>query len=233
MRIAVCDDEEKYRVHVKTELEKIVNSIDVVIDSFAQGEDLLKKIENKPYDIIFLDIEMPTMDGITIAKKIREQSENMELVFLTNHVEYALEGYEVNALRYLTKPVNPVKLQEVISYMIKREKNRKIIWVKNKDCEEKILVTDIIFMEAQNQKVEIHTKDKVYVHRYNMGDYEKELETDGFFRIHRGYQVALGSIESFGHHEVRMEDGTVLPVSKTKEKKLKDALFQYVKEVAI
>ena len=77
MRIAVCDDEEKYRVHVKTELEKIVNSIDVVIDSFAQGEDLLKKIENKPYDIIFLDIEMPTMDGITIAKKIREQSENM------------------------------------------------------------------------------------------------------------------------------------------------------------
>ncbi|MBQ6993017.1 MAG: LytTR family DNA-binding domain-containing protein [Lachnospiraceae bacterium] len=233
MRIAVCDDEEKYRVHVKTELEKIVNSIDVVIDSFAQGEDLLKKIENKPYDIIFLDIEMPTMDGITIAKKIREQSENMELVFLTNHVEYALEGYEVNALRYLTKPVNPVKLQEVISYMIKREKNRKIIWVKNKDCEEKILVTDIIFMEAQNQKVEIHTKDKVYVHRYNMGDYEKELETDGFFRIHRGYLVALGSIESFGHHEVRMEDGTVLPVSKTKEKKLKDALFQYVKEVAI
>ena len=136
MRIAVCDDEEKYRVHVKTELEKIVNSIDVVIDSFAQGEDLLKKIENKPYDIIFLDIEMPTMDGITIAKKIREQSENMELVFLTNHVEYALEGYEVNALRYLTKPVNPVKLQEVISYMIKREKNRKIIWVKNKDCED-------------------------------------------------------------------------------------------------
>lgn len=233
MRIAVCDDEEKYRVHVKTELEKIVNSIDVVIDSFAQGEDLLKKIENKPYDIIFLDIEMPAMDGITIAKKIREQSENMELVFLTNHVEYALEGYEVNALRYLTKPVNPVKLQEVISYMIKREKNRKIIWVKNKDCEEKILVTDIIFMEAQNQKVEIHTKDKVYVHRYNMGDYEKELETDGFFRIHRGYLVALGSIESFGHHEVRMEDGTVLPVSKTKEKKLKDALFQYVKEVAI
>ena len=233
MRIAVCDDEEKYRVHVKTELEKIVNSIDVVIDSFAQGEDLLKKIENKPYDIIFLDIEMPTMDGITIAKKIREQNENMELVFLTNHVEYALEGYEVNALRYLTKPVNPVKLQEVISYMIKREKNRKIIWVKNKDCEEKILVTDIIFMEAQNQKVEIHTKDKVYVHRYNMGDYEKELETDGFFRIHRGYLVALGSIESFGHHEVRMEDGTVLPVSKTKEKKLKDALFQYVKEVAI
>ena len=233
MRIAVCDDEEKYRVHVKTELEKIVNSIDVVIDSFAQGEDLLKKIENKPYDIIFLDIEMPTMDGITIAKKIREQSENMELVFLTNHVEYALEGYEVNALRYLTKPVNPVKLQEVISYMIKREKNRKIIWVKNKDCEEKILVTDIIFMEAQNQKVEIHTKDKVYVHRYNMGDYEKELETDGFFRIHRGYLVALGSIVSFSHHEVRMEDGTVLPVSKTKDQTLIDALFQYVKEVAI
>lgn len=233
MRIAICDDEEKYRIHVKEELENIINSLDVVIDSFAQGEELLKKLEKQSYDIIFLDIEMPTMDGITLAKKIREQSEKIELVFLTGHVEYALEGYEVNALRYLTKPVNPVKLQEVISYIIKREKNKKTIWVKNKEYEEKILVSDIIFIEAQNQNVEIHTKDKVYVHRYNMGDYEKELKTDGFFRIHRGYLVALGSIESLGQHEVQMENGTTLPISKTKEKQLKEALFQYVKEVAI
>ena len=233
MRIAICDDEEKYRGHVKTELEKMINSIDVVIDSFAQGEDLLKKLENQSYDIIFLDIEMPIMYGITLAKKIREQSEIIELVFLTGHIEYALEGYEVNALRYLTKPVNPEKLQEVISYILKREKNKKIIWIKNKEYEEKILVTEIVFMEAQNQNVEIHTKDKVYVHRYNIGDYEKELKADGFFRIHRGYLVALGSIESFGHHEVQMENGTVLPVSKTKEKQLKEALFHYVKEAAI
>lgn len=233
MRIAICDDEEKYREHVKQELEKIISSLDTVIDVFSQGEDLLKRLEKQTYDIIFLDIEMPSMDGITLARKIREQSEKIELVFLTSHVEYALEGYEVNALRYLTKPVNPIKLQEVIAYIIKRDKNKKTIWIKNKEYEEKVLLTDIIYMEAQNQNVEIHTKDKVFVHRYNMGDYEKELKKDGFFRIHRGYLVALGSIESLGQHEVQMEDGTVLPISKTKEKQLKEALFQYVKEVAM
>ena len=88
-------------------------------------------------------------------------------------------------------------------------------------------------MEAQNQNIRVVTSNGEYVNRYNLSDYEKEMTEYGFFRIHRGYLVALGSIESFGHHEVRMEDGTVLPVSKTKEKTLKDALFQYVKEVAI
>lgn len=233
MRIAICDDEEIYRFNLRNELEKIIKSLDVVIDSFESGIELLKRFEKQEYDLIFLDIEMSQMDGITLSKRIREMSEKAEIVFLTSHIEFALEGYEVNALRYLTKPVKVEKLQEVISFLMKREQNKKSIWVRNKEYEEKVQISEIIYFEAQNQNVEIHTKDRIYVHRYNIGDYERELQKDGFFRIHRGYLVALGCIESIGQGEVKMEGGMSLPISKSKEKQLKEALFSYVREAAI
>ena len=77
------------------------------------------------------------------------------------------------------------------------------------------------------------TKSGNYCVRYNMADYETELEADGFFRIHRGYLVSLGHIKSIGKNEVTMNDRTVLPVSRTKDKALKEALFQYIRREAI
>lgn len=233
MRIAICDDEKIYRKQLMTELEKIIKSLDVIIDEYDNGKELIDKYDKYKYELVFLDIEMPAMNGIDLARALRVKSDTLEIVFLTGHIEYALEGYEVNALRYLTKPVNPQKLQEVISFITKKESNKKCIWIKNKDYEEKVLLSDIIYMEAQNQNVEICTRNGTYVHRYNLGDYEKELENEGFCRIHRGYIVALGSIKSIKSREIYVEGDIALPISKSKEKLLKEKLFAYVKEEAI
>ena len=97
--------------------------MDVIVDAFADGRKLIERFEKAPYEVVFLDIEMPEMDGITLAKKLREMDGNVYLVFLTGHVEYAVEGYEVNALRYLTKPVKEEKLKEVLRFVM--EKNTK------------------------------------------------------------------------------------------------------------
>ncbi len=111
MRIAICDDEEIYRVQLKTILDKLLINVDYDIDTFSDGNILSDAFGKCPYDLVFLDIEMPAVDGITLARKIRAKSENAFIVFLTSHIEYALEGYEVNALRYLTKPVDIDKLK--------------------------------------------------------------------------------------------------------------------------
>ena len=103
MRIAICDDEERYRIELKTILNKLLINADLNIDTFDDGNILADAFAASPYDLVFLDIEMPALDGITLAKKIRSRSENVFIVFLTSHIEYALEGYEVNALRYLTR----------------------------------------------------------------------------------------------------------------------------------
>ena len=187
----------------------------------------------RPYDLVFLDIEMPEMDGIATARKLREKSREVPIIFLTSHIEYALEGYEVNALRYLTKPINSTKLYEVLDFVASQMQEQKVLWVKTDLSEERVHMKEILFMEAQNQNILISTKKNAYTVRYNLSDYEQELREDGFFRIHRGYLVALRHIKSVEKSQVTLVDNTVLPVSRSKEKELKNALFQYMRKEAI
>ena len=130
MRIAICDDEEQFRAGLRALITKLIGDLDPEINSFHDGHDLLAEFDRKPYDIVFLDIEMPEMDGITLARTLRSRSSEVLIVFLTGHVEYAIEGYEVNALRYLTKPVTTEIIQgQITLYAIGLKYQRKITYV--------------------------------------------------------------------------------------------------------
>lgn len=233
MRIAICDDQAVCLEQTLSAVRKCVSVAEAHIDLFKSGLTLLKEFKTRPYDMVFLDIEMPEIDGITLAKKLRKLSADVHIIFLTSHIEFALEGYEVNALRYLTKPVDPNKLRDVLSIVMERMRQQRILWIKTDMGEQKLLVKDILFMEAQNQNILIYTTKDSYCVRYNLSDYEKELVQDGFFRIHRGYLVSLSRIKSIGKGEITLNNNTVLPVSRTKEKNLKEALFQHIRKEAL
>ncbi|MBQ7003723.1 MAG: response regulator transcription factor [Oscillospiraceae bacterium] len=233
MRIAICDDENQCRLQAVQAIQDCTRNPDVLTDVFENGRAFLQAFRKHPYDLVFLDIEMPEMDGITLARHLRELHRDVPIVFLTSHIEYALEGYEVNALRYLTKPIQSEKLHEVLTHVMARMQAQRTLWLKTEGGEVRVPVGDILWLEAQNQNILIRTADRDYTVRYNLGEYEAELAQDGFFRIHRGYLVALRHVKSLGKHEVTLSDNTVLPVSRTKEKSLKEALFQYIREESI
>ena len=232
VRIAICDDEEKYRITLKTILDKLLTNIDYNIDTFDDGNNLYEAFSGTTYDLVFLDIEMPAVDGITLAKKIRSRSENVFIVFLTSHIEYALEGYEVNALRYLTKPVDIEKLKEVIRYVQEKQGSSRQIIIKEDGEEILIDINDVIYMESMNQNVRIVTAKGEHVIRYNIGDFEDQLKNDGFFRIHRGYLISLSKVKKFSKNDVIMEGDEALPVSRSNLKPLKEALYSYVEGTA-
>ncbi len=235
MRIAVCDDEEKFRIDERNLIDKLAGSLDVVVDAFSDGNDLIAAFDKKPYDVLFLDIEMPAMDGITLAKKLRARSEDIYIVFLTGHVEYALQGYEVNAIRYLTKPVKEDKLREVLRFVMDKNVSKRQLMIRE-DGEELLLnISDIVYFEAQNQYVMIYSSGEEHLVRYNIGDFEEKLKNDGFFRIHRGYLVSLGKVKKLVKNEVIMDmsrSEVSLPVSRSNLKALKDALYTYVENTA-
>lgn len=228
MRIAICDDEEIYRIELKTILDKLLINVDYDIDTFSDGTILYESFAGQPYDLVFLDIEMPAVDGITLAKNIRSLSETVFIVFLTGHVEYALEGYEVNALRYLTKPVDIEKLREVIRYVQEKQGSSRQIIVKEEGEEIVVDIGDVIYMEAMNQNVKIVTVKGEHFIRYNIGDFEEQLKNDGFFRIHRGYLISLSKVKKLAKNDVIMDNGITLPVSRSNLKLLKEALYSYV-----
>ena len=232
MRIAVCDDEELFRIEYKSVLDKVLINAEYDIDTFSGGSSLYEAFLKNPFDLVFLDIEMPGIDGITLAKRLRAVSENVQIVFLTSHIEYALEGYEVNALRYLVKPVDMNKLSEVLKYIQDKKNNSRQIMIKQEGEDIVIDISDIIYMESMDKNVRIVTSKSEYITRYNISDYEEELKNSGFLRIHRGYLISLSKVKKIVKNDVVMDGDISLPVSRSNIKTLKDALYAYVEGTA-
>ena len=232
MRIAVCDDEELFRIEFKSVLDKVLINAEYDIDTFSGGSSLYEAFLKNPFDLVFLDIEMPGIDGITLAKRLRAVSENVQIVFLTSHIEYALEGYEVNALRYLVKPVDMNKLSEVLKYIQDKKNNSRQIMIKQEGEDIVIDISDIIYMESMDKNVRIVTSKSEYITRYNISDYEEELKNSGFLRIHRGYLISLSKVKKIVKNDVVMDGEISLPVSRSNIKALKDALYAYVEGTA-
>lgn len=232
MRIAVCDDEELFRIEFKTILDKVLVNSEYDIDTFSGGSSLYEAFLKNPFDLVFLDIEMPGIDGITLAKRLRAVSENVQIVFLTSHIEYALEGYEVNALRYLVKPVDINKLGEVLKYIQDKKNNSRQIMIKQEGEDIVIDISDVIYIESLDKNVRIVTSKSEYITRYNISDYEEELKNSGFFRSHRSYLISLSKVKKIVKNDVVMDGDISLPVSRSNVKALKEALYAYVEGTA-
>ncbi len=233
MKIAICDDEMIEIEDTKKKLEHVYDNLNLLIDCYTDCRQFLKKTASIAYDLVILDIEMPQMLGIEAAKLIRAAGNDTAIVFLTSHLEYALKGYEVNALRYLTKPVDEKQLSEVISYLIGQRSKQKRILLKNGDDIVMAVVKDIIYLEAQNQDIRIVTSENEYSRRYNLRDYEEELSEYGFIRCHRSYLINLEHVSRISGKEIIMDNGHKVPLSRMKEKKVRQALFSFVEKSAL
>ena len=232
MRIAICDDEPQFLSDFCRITSRLYQSLDILTDSFTSGGELLRQFRQRPYDLVFLDIEMPEMDGLSLAEQLRALSSEVNIVFLTGHIEYAIRGYEVNALRYLTKPAEEQKIKAVIDHVLQKLENEKTIWIKFDSETIRLRLAEILFIESRNQNVIISTASDSYSVRGNISNYEERLTPEGFFRIHRSYLAALSKIQRINGKEAVMEDGTVLPVSRSKEARLREALFSFVSREA-
>lgn len=233
MRIAICDDEQLALLRTKETLEKAYKSIDLVVDIYTNGNKLSEVSATYKYDLIILDVEMPLIDGIETAKKLRRLGDETAIVFLTSHIEYALKGYEVNALRYLMKPANVEQIREIINHLLESQKKIKQLLIKSERDSIMLNVDKIIYMEAQNQDIRIVTKDEEFCHRYNLKDYEEELKEYYFIRCHRSYLVNISHIMRILGKEIIMDNSHNIPLSRTKEKKIKQALCEFVKREAL
>ena len=235
MRIAVCDDERYFRDLITEKINEIYkDDIDMVIRTFEDGFDFLKNYyENiDAYDMIFLDIEMENINGIDTAKEIRKLNKDVNIVFLTGHDEFAKDGYEVNAFRYLSKPIQEDKLIEAIESIKKKSDSVKKILLSSKGEEILIKIKEIIYMEAQNKDIYIHTIHNIYNEKNNLTHYEEILKNYGFFRVHRSYLINLDFVKSFTSKEIVLDNEEKIYLSRLKYKTFKEHLYAYIKRTA-
>ena len=209
-KIAICDDLESDRDYLKDLLNKwaINNSHLLNIDTFSSAESFLFHYEEtKDYDILLLDIEMGLMDGVSMAKKIRQDNDAVQIIFITGYSDYIAEGYEVNALHYLMKPVKKEKLFSVLERAIdKIGKNDVVLNMETANGMVRVPIYQIRFAEVFGNYVTIHANDDVVV-KMTLNEIEKLLD-ERFYRVGRSVIVNLNEVSRVTKTDIKLLDGT-------------------------
>ena len=209
-KIAICDDLESDRDYLKDLLNKwaINNSHLLNIDTFSSAESFLFHYEEtKDYDILLLDIEMGLMDGVSMAKKIRQDNDAVQIIFITGYSDYIAEGYEVNALHYLIKPVKEEKLFSVLERAIEKvNKNDVVLNMDSANGMVRVPIYQIRFAEVFGNYVTIHAYDDVVV-KMTLNELEKILD-ERFYRVGRSVIVNLNEASRVTRTEIKLLDGT-------------------------
>ena len=229
-RIAIAEDDEACARQLREYLDRYgrENGEELEVRWFPDGLELVE--EYRPiYDLILLDIEMPHLDGMTAAQKIRRADSEVLILFITNMAKYAISGYEVEALGFMLKPVNyfslSLKLKKAFSYLHSRA--QKSLMVPTQEGMQQISASDIRYAEVADHRLQIHTAQGVYTMRGTLQELEEELEGQHFARCNKGYLVNLRHIHLIKSDRVVVAGGDELLMSRRKKEEFLLAVTEY------
>ena len=212
MQIAICDDEKSVGQILKQKVKKRLP--DANIELYLSAEALIAS-GCKP-DLLFLDIQMPGMDGMQAAKILRRKNEDMVLIFVTAAEEYVFQAFDVGAFHYLVKPFSDEKFDEVLKRAVQtigkhseKESDERYMMVQSAGSHIKVFFRDIVYAEVYNRKVIIHTRNSDIEYYGKMRELSEMAGAD-FFRTHRAYLVHFKYVERYDAGCVTMENGTAL-----------------------
>lgn len=215
-KIAICDDDKADRQYIEALVEKWAknagHSVQVAVFESAESF-LFHYAAEQDYDILLLDIEMGEMDGVTMAKMLRKDNDAVQIVFITGYSDYISEGYEVEAIHYLMKPVKEEKLAEVLARAAEKlARNEKCLYFETAGETVRIPVYQIRYADVMGNYVTIHAAEDVKV-KMTLGNLEKELD-ERFFRVGRSSIVNLTQIARVTKTEIRLSGGEAIPLPK-------------------
>ena len=227
-RAAICDDNPADITYLDTMLKKWANDTGtaIQIESFPSAEAFLFQYEDdKAYDILFLDIEMGEVSGMELAKKIRQENRTVQIIFITGYMEYIAEGYDVDALHYLLKPVTETKLRDVLARAVDKLKHKeKELYFHNTDSSMvRIPLYEIRYLEVRKNYV--HAKED-YTVKKTLHELEKELD-DSFFRTGRSFIVNLAFVKKVTKTQVYLKDESIIPLSRNLYEAVNRAIIKY------
>ncbi|NLO10636.1 MAG: response regulator transcription factor [Clostridiales bacterium] len=220
MKIALVDDEVLYLKKLKEQVCSALNKlgIDYDIHSFHSGKEFLDS--DKSFDLIYLDIEMPIIDGINTAKLYRERHNKGLIIFLTNHMEMIQSGYLVNAFRFIEKNGRDDKFNEALQSAIVTISDRKKELITTIDGADIVLEhEDILYIEAADRGIKVVTIYDIFFSKEKISDMRRKLGGSCFYQSHRAFIVNLNHILRYDKRDIYLKGGhcALLSVKKTNE----------------
>lgn len=223
-------------LHTSAQLESALidimrkRSMTYVIEKFQTVEGMYRELERQHFDLMFLEIGLPEMDGIEISRYIREDLKNymVKLVYLSSVDVLAKELCNFAPIAYLTKPFNDSKVMEVMErYFYITDQSKQILRYTKRTKEYTIPCSEIMYLESNKHRIIIHTKDKKDEFYDTMDNVYNKLKDYNFLRIHKSFAVNSRFIKNCISQEVEMLDGRILPISRARRKEVHERNIQF------
>ena len=232
VKLAVCDDDKIMVDHISDKLREYYAECE--INKYEDGESLLADSRRQLFDALFLDIDMPGLNGMELAEKIRRENKYVKIVFVTNKEEFVYAAYKYQVFRFVRKSFLEQELLEVMADLLEALKSEnEYISIETASGMMEIKIRDIKYIESQLHRSIINTVDNKFEVRTSISEYEKLLESSGFIRTHKGYLVNFRYIYSVGNTDVNLTDKSKIPLSRNKIKETKTKLQIYTRSIQI
>ena len=230
LRFAVCDDDQDYARYIEglaADWAKAAGTA-LEIERFPSAQAFLFRYEERrDFDVLLLDIEMDGMDGVELAKAVRRDNDDIQIVFVTGYADYIAEGYEVSALHYLTKPVDEGKLFQVLTRAVGRlRRNEPALTLELPGETVRLPLGKIRYLEVAHNYVTVHA-DRDYNLKRPLGELEQELGGQ-FYRIGRSCVVNLNFVSRVTRTSVELSGGGSLPLPRGQYEGLNRAIIERI-----
>lgn len=239
MKIAICDDDKRIRELIGESVREVSESVE--IETFCDAGGILAPESDA--DIVFLDIQMPGVDGMNAARLLRADGRNTVIVFVTAFEDQVFRAFDVGALNFIVKPFGRERLREVIKSAIRQAEKLNLIEKKLAVTEEKkqapraitvraggtntrVILSDIAYAEIFDRRIILHMKDRDNIEYYGRISELEKIAGRDFFRVHRAYLVNLEYVRSYDSRQVRAADADI-PVARGRYQDFVKAYLSY------
>lgn len=229
MRILICDDEEKYINELKVHIEEYLRTYSIKADFFttAYPKDIIKS--DFSFDLAFLDIQMPEIDGITLAKELKNRNSKVILFFVTAFEEYQDEAMDLHIFRFFEKPFDVKRLYSSLDKAMEFLDDTYIdIYLDKNNEQVRVPVDDIYYVKRENKRVTVFTSSGEYCTKRNFNELIEKLPNTFFYLVHKSFLINVHYVTKYGYKEVCVNE-TKISVATRKQADFHRYWFEYVK----
>lgn len=228
LKVAIVDDNDTLRKNTEGLVRKTIPGVLLDLKTYTKGEGLLFELE-EDMDIYILDVEMPGINGIELAKEIRKRDKNGEIIFLTAYEKYAVLGYETHAYSYILKDKMESKFPEILRQVYEKicSERQAFYIIETNSRFEKILMSEILYISKEEKNCVFITENGEYRERISLGEVFKKLNEEEFIYIDKGQIVNLKNIDRIVQETICMGENIKLTISRSNIKKVKSAVRKY------
>lgn len=229
IKVAICDDNEKIVNYVESVIDEHYKN-KCIVSKFLKGEDVQKAfLIDKPFDVLITDIDLVSINGISMAENLKKIYHNLKIIFMTGYIDFCNDIFETSPSYFLTKPIKPDKLLLALNKVFDEVENNEgeFVSVKLKNSISKLKIKNIKFVESLNRQIYLHSEIKTHA-IYQKLDEIEELLPENFIRCHKSYIVNLDFVKSMQARNFILFDDTAIPISQSKFKKTKDKFLEII-----